>query len=48
MVSKKILDKNLILNSMKILKIQRFIAIITGAVLFAACANEDQPTERVN
>jgi substrate import-associated zinc metallohydrolase lipoprotein len=45
MVSKKILDKNLILNSMKILKIQRFIAIITGAVLFAACANEDQPTE---
>ena len=45
MVSKKILDKNLILNSMKILKVQRFIAIITGAVLFAACAHEDQPTE---
>jgi substrate import-associated zinc metallohydrolase lipoprotein len=42
---KKILDKNLILSIMKILKIYKVIIAITGVLFFVSCAQEDQLTE---
>jgi len=44
MVLKKILDKFLIVNSMKIVKIYK-IVMIAGVLLFASCAHETQPKE---